>query len=81
MIEFRETRGCLILPRDARRGPRPITVEAPHKAAAPGHDRRSVPIRRENVDAWLNPDPANLAALHAILDDRERPYYEHRLAA
>jgi hypothetical protein len=22
-----------------------------------------------------------LAALHAILDDRDRPYYEHRLAA
>jgi hypothetical protein len=33
------------------------------------------------VDAWLNPDPANLEALYAILDDRERPYYEHRMAA
>ena len=35
----------------------------------------------ENVDAWLNADPRNLGALYAILDDRERPYYEHRLAA
>ncbi len=35
----------------------------------------------EHIDAWLNPDPANLAAQYAILADRERPYYEHRLAA
>jgi len=35
----------------------------------------------EDVDAWLNPDPANLAASYAILDNRPRPYYEHRLAA
>jgi hypothetical protein len=33
------------------------------------------------VDAWLNPDPKDLAAQYAILDDRERPYYENRLAA
>jgi hypothetical protein len=31
--------------------------------------------------AWLNPSAANLSAQYAILDDRERPYYEHRLAA
>jgi hypothetical protein len=31
--------------------------------------------------AWLNPDPKDLDAMYAILDDRERPYYEHRLAA
>ena len=40
-----------------------------------------MPLRPENVEAWLNPDPKNLAAQLAILDDRERPYYEHRLAA
>jgi len=33
------------------------------------------------VDAWLNPDPKNLAALYAILDDRDRPYNEHRMGA
>ncbi|MDB6163964.1 MAG: hypothetical protein JWL98_1396, partial [Xanthomonadaceae bacterium] len=38
-------------------------------------------IKPENVDAWLNPDRDNLKALYAILDDRQRPYYEHRLAA
>ena len=58
-----------------------ITDEPPPEVAAAGHDRCIIPIRPENIDAWLNPDPKNLAAQYAILDDRERPYYEHRLAA
>lgn len=58
-----------------------ITDEPPPEVAAAGHDRCIIPIKPENVDAWLNPDPENLAAMQAILDDRERPYYEHRLAA
>jgi hypothetical protein len=28
----------------------------------------------------LQPDATNLASLYAILDDRARPYYEHREA-
>jgi putative SOS response-associated peptidase YedK len=51
------------------------------EVAAAGHDRCIVPIKPENVDPWLNPDASNLAALHAILDDRDRPYYEHQKAA
>jgi putative SOS response-associated peptidase YedK len=58
-----------------------ITDEPPPEVAAAGHDRCIIPIKRENLDAWLNPDPSNLAAMHTILDDRDRPYYEHRLAA
>jgi putative SOS response-associated peptidase YedK len=58
-----------------------ITDEPPPEVAAAGHDRCIVPIKAENVDAWLNPSRGNLAAMHAILDDRERHYYEHRLAA
>jgi putative SOS response-associated peptidase YedK len=58
-----------------------ITDEPPAEIAAAGHDRCVIPIRPENVDAWLNPDARNVAALYALLDDRERPYYEHRLAA
>ena len=58
-----------------------ITDDPPPEIAAAGHDRCIVPIRAQHVDAWLNPDPRNLSALHAILDDRERPHYEHRLAA
>lgn len=58
-----------------------ITDEPPQEIAAAGHDRCIVPIRPENVDAWLSPNPSDLQAQYAILDDRERPYYEHRLAA
>ena len=58
-----------------------ITDEPPPEVAAAGHDRCIIPIKPEHIDAWLNPDPANLGAMQAILDDRERPYYEHRLAA
>lgn len=53
----------------------------PPEVLMAGRDRCIVPIKSENVDASLNPDPSNLAAQYAILDDRERPYYEHRLAA
>jgi len=58
-----------------------ITDEPPPEIAAAGHDRCIIPIKAENIDTWLNPDPKNLAAMYAILDDRERPYYEHRMAA
>lgn len=58
-----------------------ITDEPPPEVAAAGHDRCIIPIKAENVEAWLNPDPRNLAELYGILDDRDRPYYEHRLAA
>lgn len=58
-----------------------ITDEPPEEVAAAGHDRCVIPIRAENIDAWLNPSPKALAEQFAILDDRARPYYEHRLAA
>lgn len=56
-----------------------ITDEPPEEVAAAGHDRCIIPIKPENVDAWLNPDPKNLKALYDILDDRQRPFYEHRI--
>ena len=58
-----------------------MTDEPPLEVAAAGYDRCIVPIKPGNIDAWLNPDASNLAALYAILDDRDRPYYEHRLPA
>ncbi|PMS17490.1 hypothetical protein C0Z18_20625 [Trinickia dabaoshanensis] len=58
-----------------------ITDEPPPEVAAAGHDRCIIPIKPENADGWLQPEAGNLAALYAILDDRERPYYEHMLAA
>jgi putative SOS response-associated peptidase YedK len=58
-----------------------VTDDPPPEVQAAGHDRCIIPLKPENVDAWLQPDPANLAGLYAILDDRERPYYKHRKAA
>lgn len=58
-----------------------ITDEPPTEIAAAGHDRCIIPIKPVHVDAWLTPDPNDLKSLYAILDDRARPYYEHRLAA
>ena len=58
-----------------------ITDEPPPEIAAAGHDRVIVSLKSENIDAWLNPDPKNLDAQYAILQDPVRPYYEHRMAA
>ncbi|MEF7616962.1 SOS response-associated peptidase family protein [Aquincola sp. MAHUQ-54] len=58
-----------------------ITDEPPPEVAAAGHDRCIVPIKAEYLDLWLNPQGTDPATLDAILEDRERPYYEHRLAA
>lgn len=57
-----------------------ITDQPPPEVAAAGHDRCIIPIRPQNIDAWLQPSQ-DLAAMYAILDDRERPFYEHRIAA
>lgn len=58
-----------------------ITDEPPPEVAAAGHDRCIVSIKPENVDRWLQPNPARLDEQMAILEDPLRPYYEHRLAA
>ncbi len=57
-----------------------ITDEPPAEVAAAGHDRCIVPIKAEHLDDWLNPR-GDLRAMYGILDDRVRPYYEHRMAA
>jgi putative SOS response-associated peptidase YedK len=56
-----------------------ITDDPPAEVAAAGHDRCPIPIKRENVDAWLNPDAANLHLMQDILEDKERPHYDHRV--
>jgi putative SOS response-associated peptidase YedK len=58
-----------------------ITDDPPPEVAAAGHDRCIIPLKGEHLDRWLNPDPADLAAQQAVLDDRERYFYEHRMAA
>lgn len=58
-----------------------ITDESPPKLAAASHGRCTIPIEPEDIDAWLNPDSDDPAALYAILDGMDRPYFQHRLAA
>ncbi|MFV8603847.1 SOS response-associated peptidase family protein [Ralstonia pseudosolanacearum] len=57
-----------------------ITDDPPPEIAAAGHDRCPVAIKPENIDAWLNPNPPNLEFLDTILENPERPYYQHRPA-
>ena len=57
-----------------------VTDDPPPEIMEAGHDRCIIPIKLENVDAWLQPN-GDLQAMYTILDDRERPYYEHRMAA
>lgn len=58
-----------------------ITDEPEPEVAAAGHDRTIINIKPEHVDAWLNPDEGNLQALYDIFDDKQHPFYEHRVAA
>jgi putative SOS response-associated peptidase YedK len=58
-----------------------ITDEPPPEIAAAGHDRCVIPLRPENLRAWLDPAGKDLSSIYALLDDRERPYYDHRMAA
>lgn len=58
-----------------------ITDEPPPEIAAAGHDRCIIPIKEQNIDAWLSPNPKDLDAIYAILDDRDRPFYEYEMAA
>ncbi|WP_244953623.1 SOS response-associated peptidase family protein [Xanthomonas axonopodis pv. vasculorum] len=57
-----------------------ITDEPEPEVAAVGHDQTIINIKPEHVDAWLNPDPANLQALYEIFDGKRHPDYEHKLA-
>lgn len=58
-----------------------ITDDPPPEIAEAGHDRCPIAIKAEHIDTWLNPEPSNLDAMDAVLADKARPYYEHRVAA
>ena len=58
-----------------------ITDEPPAEVAAAGHDRCIVPIKSQHIDRWLAAGTQDAKQLLEILEDRERPYYEHRMAA
>lgn len=56
-----------------------ITRDPPPEVQAAGHNRCIIPIRTEHVEAWLNPDPRDLAAQLAILDDPIDAFYQHAM--
>ena len=58
-----------------------ITDDPPPEIAATGHNRCVIPIKREYLDEWLRPEMVTPGRLEEILSDRERPFYEHRIAA
>ena len=58
-----------------------ITDDPPPEIAATGHNRCVIPVKPQNLDEWLRPEGVRLERLEEILSDRERPFYEHRIAA
>lgn len=58
-----------------------ITDDPPPEVAQTGHDRCVIQLQEENAAEWLAPAGLPPERLVQILDDKARPYYEHRLAA
>jgi len=58
-----------------------ITDEPPPEVAATGHNRCVIPLMKNNLALWLSPEGRDKAELYRVLEDRERPYYAHELAA
>ncbi len=58
-----------------------VTDDPPPEIAATGHNRVIISIKEQNIDDWLRPAAVNETRLEEILTDRERPHYEHRIAA
>jgi len=48
-------------------GPEPEVAEA-------GHDRAIINVQPKHVDAWLNPNAAELGVPRAIFDDNRHPF-------
>lgn len=58
-----------------------ITDEPPPEVAAAGHDRCPINLTRSAAHAWLAPHGRSEPEMFEILEQRQRPYYEHALAA
>lgn len=58
-----------------------LADDPPQEVFDAGHDRCIVPLRPENVMTWLTPEGRSLDDLDQLLEDWERPYYEHQLLA
>lgn len=58
-----------------------ITDEPPPEVAAAGHNRCPINLTRSAAEAWLSPEGRSAGELFEILNQRQRPYYEHVKAA
>lgn len=58
-----------------------VTDDPPPEIAAAGHDRVPVNLTADAAMRWLQPDGRSDAELRELLDQRQRPFYEHREAA
>jgi putative SOS response-associated peptidase YedK len=58
-----------------------ITDEPPPEIAAAGHDRCPINLTQSAAEAWLVPQRQSASSLLQVLEDRQRPYYEHFRAA
>ncbi len=57
-----------------------ITDEPPQEVSAAGHDRCIIPLTAVATEQWLDSNGILASAMN-LLDQRERPFYEHRMAA
>ena|SRR3989344_7683889 len=57
-----------------------ITDEPPAEVLETGQDRCPIFLNEARIDDWLNPEGKSVGELFEILDDRQRPFYEHALA-
>jgi len=58
-----------------------VTDDPPPEVAAAGHDRMILNLDPQNIERWLTPEGRSLAELQAILDARQRPFYQHEQIA
>jgi putative SOS response-associated peptidase YedK len=58
-----------------------ITDEPPPEIAAAGHNRCPINLTQDAAQQWLRPQGMTSQALQALLDARQRPYYEHEVLA
>jgi putative SOS response-associated peptidase YedK len=58
-----------------------ITDDPPPEVLAAGHDRCPVNLAESAIERWLTPQGRSTEELQALLDERQRPYYEHQVLA
>lgn len=58
-----------------------ITDDPPKEVAEAGHNRCPIFLKEEAIDSWLFPKGKSKEELYSILQQRERPFYEHHVVA